>query len=284
MAKSTTISQIAERFGVTEATVYRAINSEEKGAYKRTAKRSQQIREMAERLGYRANASARAARTGRTGCVGMLVSPIPGARVDFTPNLETGIIEELAIRDQHMVKGYLPADLSDGGTALPRLLTEWASDGLLLNYTHAIPDAVTQLVSRHDVPAVWINSPHEVDCVAPDDYAAAREGVEYFVARGHRRILAVHVGIWWSPDCHPSTTDRFAGYRDAMREASLTPMTIERPDQVGIAIGDESVDRLRMARQMLESRQGRDGGPGHRWQHNRAVPSRRLPDGAFHPA
>ena len=67
---------------------------------------------------------------------------------------------------------------------MPRLLTEACSDGLLIDYTHAIPPALLALIERHRIPAVWINSRQPLDCVRPDDEAAGYDATRRLLERG----------------------------------------------------------------------------------------------------
>ena len=254
MAKKSPVKQIAEAFGVAEVTVYRAISGDSKGAYKKTAERSEKIREMARELGFRVNASARATRRGWTGCIGMLVSPVPGGGVTHTPDLDRGIINQLAENGQYLAKGYLPDDPT-GEYGLPELLNAWAADGLLINHNHDIPDRLIRLVDRHDVPTVWINSRHETNCVYPDDFEAGRQAAQYLVERGHRRILIARASVWPDAGEHYSQTDRLNGCRAAMADAGLTPMIFGAEDSRRVMTGRKGgLDQTQLGEHVLRQR------------------------------
>ena len=62
------------------------------------------------------------------------------------------------------------------------------ADGMIVNYTHEIPQAMLDLVHAHHAPAVWINVKLAKDCVFPDDVNAARSVTEELIQLGHRRI------------------------------------------------------------------------------------------------
>ena len=78
---------------------------------------------------------------------------------------------------------------------------------------------------------MWVNAKFEVDCVYPDDYGAAKSATRQLIELGHRRIAFVHFinplfGATFEesrPRFHYSVEDRAFGYRDAMREAGLSP-------------------------------------------------------------
>jgi LacI family transcriptional regulator len=101
-------------------------------------------------------------------------------------------------------------------------------DGLLLNYTHGFPPEMMDIVRDHAIPAVWINSKQESDCVYFDDLGAGREATRLLAERGHRAVAYVDYSHGPSfPTPHYSAGDRRAGYAEAMRAAGLAPRFIE---------------------------------------------------------
>lgn len=101
------------------------------------------------------------------------------------------------------------------------------ADGLLINYNTGIPDALEQVITRHRLPAIWMNAKRDRDCVHPDDEGAGHLATEHLLRLGHRRIAYVDYGH--SPeqsDKHYSIEDRRAGYERAMRAAKLQPRII----------------------------------------------------------
>ena len=137
-------------------------------------------------------------------------------------DFERGLIEETHSRGLYLARDLLIE--SEADVDLPRLARDHFADGLLINYSHHIPDCLNALIHQNELPAVWINTKREVNCVRPDDYGAAARATRLLIAHGHRRIHmldleAVHeASLAYS---HYSQADRVAGYRDVMREAGL---------------------------------------------------------------
>jgi LacI family transcriptional regulator len=111
------------------------------------------------------------------------------------------------------------------------------ADGLLINYNTEIPGQMLQYVKQYHLPAIWLNSKHENDCVHPDDLSAGREITESLLKLGHRKIAYADynrgiIDPTWH-QVHYSAFDRAAGYRQAMQTAGLEPREIRTTDLVG---------------------------------------------------
>lgn len=212
----TTIKQIAERSGLSVPTVSRILSN--KGDVHQLATR-EKVMQVARELGYRPNVSARAMRQGRTGTFALLQSATDGGRSLLPAELLAGLLEATSEHDLHLTVAALPdAKLTDEGF-MPKILREWAADGLLINYNAAIPAAMTEIIAENELPAVWINSMQGADCVYPDDERGAQEATEYLLCLGHERIVyATMEGAG-----HYSEPARRRGYETAMRAAGKTP-------------------------------------------------------------
>lgn len=223
MTKRVTISDIARAAGVSEMTVSRIVNG--RAAYRRPtyAKRAEWIRALAARMGYRPNASARAVRQRRCGNIGLLLSTV-SERSHLPFSLLHAVEMELAARGYRLTVAMLPDERIRPGF-VPQLLREVVADGLLVDYTHRIPEALLELIHASDVPAVWLNVKMPENCVHPDDFGAGRDAARRLLELGHRRLVYAdfsHAGS--DPERHYSVDDRYAGYAEAMREAGLTPV------------------------------------------------------------
>jgi len=221
-ASTATLQDIAERAGVSTMTVSRALR--EGDTYQRPtfAKRARRIRRIADELGYRPNAAATAMRVGQFRSVGLLLSTV-GSRSELPGGLLHGVHDALAERDFHLTLVKLPDErLTDAGF-VPRILREWMTDGLLINYNALIPAKLIQILHDRSMPSIWMNSKQSADCVYPDDYESARLATRKLIEAGHRRIAYVDYSTradeapW-----HYSGLDRQAGHATAMAEAGLT--------------------------------------------------------------
>jgi len=228
------MQQIADQAGVSAQTVANVLQGRTRGAYGSAARRAERIRELAEDMGYRVNTAAQATRTGRFNTACMVASTL-GHRSTMFRSLIHGAHDALAERNMHLTFAYVEDDRLTDPEFVPKALKEWTTDGLLLNYTQEVPPALVDLIERHRIPSVWINSQQRTDCVRFDDRDAGRRLTDHLLKLGHRRIAFAHYGA----ERHYSIHERRAGYADAMQAAGLTPRSIQRdytrptPDSAG---------------------------------------------------
>ena len=218
-AGNVTLKQIARELGVSHQLVSFALN--DTGTVGEETR--QRIKDTAERMGYRRNGSAMAMKSGRFGSIALLLST-EEHRSNLPTRLWEGIHDELASVNMTLTMARLPDEkLSDEGV-VPKILREWMVDGLLIDYTNHIPERMLELIRRHRVPAIWINSRQENDCVCPDDQEAAQRLTRHLLQLGHTRILYVDLTrAAHDANEHYSFEARIAGYCAAMQAAGLTP-------------------------------------------------------------
>lgn len=216
-----TQKQIAEKLGVSRQLVGFAMG--ESTAISDETRR--QIRAEALSMGYMPNGLARAMKSGRLGCVALLLST-QEERSHLPPNLLDGIHDTLAAHDLHLVLTKLPDDKLTSEGFVPKILREWMADGLLIDYINHIPERMIELIHKYQVPAIWINSRQETDCARPDDEEAALRATRHLLSLGHRRIAYVDTHSLRGSETHYSVNDRRQGYRRAMREAGLAPRVL----------------------------------------------------------
>ncbi|MBA3936903.1 MAG: LacI family DNA-binding transcriptional regulator [Planctomycetes bacterium] len=180
------------------------------------------------RLGYRANASARAVRSGRMGAIA-LVQIEEDLHGDMAWSTLDGVVAEVERGGDHLIFTKLPAAAFADPAAMPKILQQLVVDGLLLSYHTGAPAGLADALRALQVPSVWINSRLPADCVHLDDLAAAHLVVSNLVRLGHRRIA--YVNPWQPPGAgtapqHYSMIDRLQGYREAMRAAGCRPVEL----------------------------------------------------------
>jgi LacI family transcriptional regulator len=210
-----TLRQIAEKAGVSQATVSYVLNGRA-GAERISPARVAAVRSVAQQLNFRVNSAAKAISTGKFGSVALLQSMRPHSGF-MPPELLDGILEGLAEHDLHLIIAKLPEEqlLSEG--AVPKILREWMADGLLIDYIAGIPTQLLDLIDRYHIPSVWMNSKRSSDCVLLDDWDAGKRAAAHLLSLGHRDIAFVCHG----QSTHYSITDRFEGFAHAMQEAGL---------------------------------------------------------------
>ncbi len=185
------------------------------------------VRQAARELGYRTNSAAKAIAQGRFNAVGLLMSLHSHQSTVFGQMLR-GIHEVLDEREMHLAVTFVDDRRLVGDDDLPKILGQSMVDGLLLNYTHHIPARMVELIDRHAIPAVWINSRQHANCVHPDDEGAGYQATRLLLDAGHRKITYTDflASCEDSGEIHYSHPDRRAGYERAMREAGGEPLAI----------------------------------------------------------
>jgi LacI family transcriptional regulator len=111
---------------------------------------------------------------------------------------------------------------------VPKILREYYSDGLLINYTDHIPMKLIDLIMGSKIPSVWLNTRRAADCIHPDDLDLSYRATRHLLSRGYRRIAYADYshGDLVIADAHYSARERLEGYRRAMTEAGLAPRVI----------------------------------------------------------
>ncbi len=232
-----TIKEIAQRSGMAVQTVSEILNGKN-GRYR--IETQECVMRAARDLHYRPNAAAKAMRSGKFNCVALLLSTEDG-RSNLPQKLLAGICDELAEHDYHLTVARLPDVQLKDNELVPKILRQWLSDGILVNYNAKIPPYLIELVKRASGPVVWINSRQSSDCVYPDNLGAAKTITEYLLKLGHRRIDYVDYGGGIKP-YHFSRTDRYNGYERVMRDAGLVPRVmgpyrpVRRSERVDISL------------------------------------------------
>ncbi len=215
-----TQAQIASRLGISQVAVSHAL----RGTSQASPHTQRRVRNLAQRLGYRLNTSARATRTGRFGSIGFLRSMV-SYRSWYPESLLEGIEDFLEARGLRLVMGRLTDQELADDQQLPHALREWSVDGLIVNYISSFPTWLEQQFQHLRVAAVWVNVRKETDCVHPDDVHAGRTMCEHLLDLGHQRIAFLNMGVL--PDgshSHYSSADRQAGYEQSLARAGHEPV------------------------------------------------------------
>ena len=244
---SVTIKEIARRTGLSVPTVGNVLG---RAAARYSETTRQRVYEAAREMGYRPNASARAMRQGRIGSAALILSRSKQNTHSHIPaGLLDGLDDELAKHDMHLSVSRLSDEELSRGDFIPKVLSQYMADGMIVNYTHDVPPAMVELIHAHHTPAVWLNARMPEDCVYPDDRAAARSATEELIRLGHRRIALVHLipSNYFSGTfeenrsrLHYSVHDRRDGYAEAMIAAGLSPRVahhdrfVDEPEQLAV--------------------------------------------------
>jgi LacI family transcriptional regulator len=205
---------VAEAAGVSASTVSRALAGNP-SISPSTAKR---VRRAATRLDYVPNHHARSLRTRTSGTIGLIVSDVANP---FFGEVARGVEEEA----QRLGYAVILCD-SDAEPLREienfRFLCQKGVDGLLVTAARSMAERSIDW-RGHDVPVVYMDVSQDatgVSFVASDNRGGARVAAEHLIGMGHRRIAFLR-----GPANRSTLTDRFAGYRQALRGARIRPST-----------------------------------------------------------
>ena len=210
----TTIKDVAERAGVSVATVSRALN----GHSSVTAAARKRVQQAADDLHYMPHGAARSLSMRRTESIGVLLPDLHG---EFFSELIRGIDAGARSRGLHLLVSSSHGDAAEAAAALRSM--QGRVDGLLLMSPYVDAGMLANNLPR-GFPLVLMNSViSEADCSAVliDNYGGAYGMVRYLVASGYRRIAFIT-----GPEDNLDARARLQGYRNAMAE--LCPDQDER--------------------------------------------------------
>jgi LacI family transcriptional regulator len=238
MAKRTII-EIAERVGVSPATVSRAINNVP-GV---SPDKRRQILAVAEELNYLPNAIARSLQGQRTNTLAYVADVSNRITTDlfFFKDFITALAERCASQGMDLL--IHPVAHGDGQmNNIGRALRSGRADGLILtDILHDDPRVRYLLDQQQPFIAFGHTEIGErpYAYVDVDGEWGIQAATSHLIARGHRRI-----GFLGLPPEYSCALDRYAGYCRAMREHGL-PF---RPDYTAQGLTNESEARVAMAR------------------------------------
>jgi LacI family transcriptional regulator len=187
-----------------------------KSATRTSAETRARVIAAAERLNYRANATARALANGRANAVGIVASHWKEDANLYFMEVFGGIIE-IATTSQQTASVFMLRGWEEAQRRIPEVC-DGRIDGLILVAPYLGMDAATWMPH---IPCVSLHSECAIDGVVnlePDEEAGSFEAVSQMLAMGHRRIL--HVG---GPAGLLGAERRLAGYRRAHAAAGLAP-------------------------------------------------------------
>ena len=212
---SITIYEIAKKAGVSSSTVARALRGDVKELQQRSAEKARHIRKIAEELGYRPNARARALSNGRTHGIGLIYTDEAWIFDGVNTQVVNSLVRTLQGKGYHLV--FVPIDESKTWEDI--LLGGQIDGGILFQ---GLPDEVKEALKGKSLPLALLgdDSDSTVSQVLVDDYTGAYEATQHLIDLGHRQIMFfVHESI--KP--HRSIKDRKNGYLQAMADAGLAP-------------------------------------------------------------
>jgi DNA-binding LacI/PurR family transcriptional regulator len=219
--KRPTITDIAQRAGVTKAAVSFALNGQP-GVSAATRER---ILAIAEEIGFQPNSAARALTVGRSGVFGLVIDR-PARTLGIEPffmQLVSGIQADLAL---HQV--LLQFTMTEDVNAEIELYQQWWAqrrvDGVFV-VDLQVDDRRIAAIEKLRLPAVVIGTPRgagSLPAIWQDDRAAVDIVIGYLAAHGHRRIARVG-----GPAAYWHSVLRRDAFAAAAAVAGLTAFSVE---------------------------------------------------------
>jgi LacI family transcriptional regulator len=212
------LEDIAKKAGVSRSTVSRVINNDPNV----NAKTRERVWTVIRREDFHPNPSARALVTRRTEIIGVVIPT--GENIFFTdnnyfPQLLAGM--NLITRQSDYAMLLWLGELTENDDKLMRRITNNRMvDGVIVASMTVDHPLFQRLISIRNYQLVMIDRPlvnaDQISYVTVDNFAAAKQMVEYLIRLGRRRIAHItgNLGI-------ADAQDRLAGYKAALAEAGL---------------------------------------------------------------
>lgn len=213
MARQISLKDIAEKVGVSSATVSLVLNGKEKGG-RVGVEMAKRIRNVAKELNYKPNNLARGLRMGRSQAIGLIVADIANP---FFADLSFRI-QEYAEKLNYTVIITNTNESVEKMDRMIDILKAQQVDGYLIVPTEYGESSVKNLIDN-SVPIVLIDRyfpEMEVNYVIVNNYSASKKITEYLISSGCQRIVMVN---YKNRLIHIQERER--GYIDALNEANL---------------------------------------------------------------
>jgi DNA-binding LacI/PurR family transcriptional regulator len=207
-----TIKNIAQRLGLTPATISKALRDSSDISEKTKIR----VRQLAEEMGYQPNLMARSLVSKKSNILGVIV---PNLTISFFSEVVRGIYEHARSRGYETIILVNDEKYENESKNLDFLYALHV-DGILIN---AVPggDNNHRLINmmRHGIQVVAYDRGVDgmnLSAVAIDDEKAAYQVVRTFVSRQRRRIM------FFGPTTTPSVArGRYRGYRKALADLGI---------------------------------------------------------------
>ncbi len=208
-----TMRDVAERAGVSITSVSHFINN--------SRPISEPLKErialaMAE-LDFHPNALARSLRLKQTKSVGIIV---PDSSNPFFADVTRSIEKALFTHHYNVILGNSDGDL-DRALLYLKVMTERQVDGLIFIDVGASGDVLNTALRSLNIPVILIDRivpGVEVDYVTVTNTQGGFDATRHLISLGHRRIACLT-----GPQSLTASMERLTGYRQALKEANITP-------------------------------------------------------------
>lgn len=207
---STTISDVAEKAGVSVATVSHVIN----GTRYVSSELTERVENAMDELGYHPNVVARSLKTDKTQTLGLLASDLSNP---FFSTLLRGV-EDRALEEDYSLIVCNTDETLEKEKLYIDVLSQRKIDGLLIAPTGKSDESLNTLRER-EIPFVFIDRKAkgiEADAVLSDNVGGSTAATRHLIDLGHRRI-----GIILGLESVNTTRERLKGYKKVLDEEDI---------------------------------------------------------------
>lgn len=223
---------VAERAGVSRATVSYVLNGQTEGRVPISDETRQRVLDAIEELGYEPDARAQALRSGSTKTIALI---IPDLRNPHFCEYATGIEEAARAAGYHLLLSS--TSLSDEyAVEVFKDLARRRFDGLIITGSFILKSEEAQTIlariRKRNLPVVEMNEFYGVDSASSDYREATKEVLSYLFSLGHYRV-----GFVYGVADRDLGLDRLEPYEESLANAGI-PLDPELIVQCGPTIED----------------------------------------------
>jgi LacI family transcriptional regulator len=212
---------IAEMAGVSAMTVSRALNGHDNVAAATRAR----VQRAARRLKYRPNRLAKSVLRGRSGTVGVMISPLKPFQSRVVHGIHDALVARGCLPILHFHDTGPEADRDVAELGYVHRLLDQRVDGLIFwPSDETVSDVYLQEVWQRNVPLVAVDRhlpQTRADFSGTDDEAGGRLAAEHLLALGHRRLAHLGGEPWVS-----TYADRRQGFEQAVTTRGERAQTV----------------------------------------------------------
>ncbi len=230
-----TLKDIAERAGVTTATVSMVINN--KSNISEATKKK--VLAIASELNYYPNIIARGLATKRSNAIGVIV---PNLASGFIMRIMEGIKNTLRNASYTVILFDTIGQGMDEYKLFQRVVYEGRVDGVIV-ITSSSSEEELALFRKEKLPCVLVAKRSEnLDSIYVNNRAGAYDAIKYLINKGHQNIALITINRK-----NLNIEERIEGYKDALKEHNLE----FTPDLIFEVTSDSITDGAHIANKIL---------------------------------
>ena len=211
--KKVSLHDIAKELGVSSSLVSLVINGKAK-ENRISEKRIEEVKSLADKLGYKPNRIAQSLQSGQTHIIALLVADISNA---FFAKMGR-YIEDEAGKFGYKVIFSSYDENPDKLTELVDVLIGYQVDGFIISPSMGNNDYV-KILRKKDIPFVFIDrkvNSYKTDYVIVDNEMGSYSAVKYLIESGHKKV-----GLLSVTQNLTNISNRVEGYKRALKEAGI---------------------------------------------------------------